>query len=168
MIREFDGRKPEVHSSAFVSNNSLVIGRVNLGENVSVWPGCVLRGDVEDIIINRNSNIQDGALIHTNHGLPVIIGENVTVGHGAIIHGCRIGGNCLVGMGAIILDGAVIEDNCIIGAGALIPERAKVSEGSVMFGIPAKQARRITKEEMGEISRSAKEYVKLAAAHVDI
>ena len=165
MLREFDGHKPKIHSSAYISKNCLVIGRVSAGENVSIWPGCVLRADVEEIIIGSNTNIQDGVLIHTNHSLPVIIGKNVTVGHGAIIHGCTIGSNCLIGMGAIILDGAVIEDNCIIGAGALVTERFKVTEGNLMLGIPAKPARHITQEDMAEIYRSADEYIKLAEVH---
>ena len=165
MLREYEGNKPQVHSSAFLSKNCLVIGKVSLSENVSVWPGCVLRADVGEIIVNANTNLQDGVMVHPNHDLPVIIGKNVTVGHGAIIHGCRIGNNCLVGMGAIILDGAVIEDNCIIGAGALVPERMRVSEGSLMLGIPAKTARRITQDDLSEIYRSAEEYIGLAEMH---
>ena len=165
MLREYDGHKPKIHSSAFVSKSCLVIGRVSLGENVSVWPGCVMRADVEDIIINANTNLQDGALIHPNHGMPVIIGKNVTVGHGAIIHGCRIGNNCLIGMGATILDGAVIEDFCIIGAGALVPENAKISEGSLVLGIPGKVTRQITQDDLAMIYRSAEEYIKLAEVH---
>jgi len=165
MRKEFDGHKPETHSSAFISNNSLIIGRVSLGENVSVWPGCVLRADVEDILVGDNTNIQDGALLHPDHGLPVIIGKGVTVGHGAVIHGCRIGSNCLIGMGAIILGGAVIEDNCIIGAGALVTEKMKVSEGSLVLGVPGKIARKITKEDLARVYRSAEEYQKLAEVH---
>ena len=165
MLREYDGHKPEIHSSAFISNNSLVIGRVSLGENVSIWPGCVLRADVEDIIVGSNTNIQDGTMVHSDHGLPVFIGNGVTVGHGAVIHGCRIGNNCLIGMGAIILSGAVIEDNCIIGAAALVTEKMKVPEGSLVLGVPGKISRKITKEELARVYRSAEEYLKLAEVH---
>jgi carbonic anhydrase/acetyltransferase-like protein (isoleucine patch superfamily) len=166
MIKEYDGHKPVIHSSAFSSKNSLIIGRVSLAEGVSVWPGCVLRADIEDILVGANTNIQDGALVHPDRGLPVIIGKNVTVGHGAIIHGCRIGSNCLVGMGAVILDGAVIEDNCIIGASALVTEKMKVDEGSLVLGVPGKITRKISKEELARIYRSAEEYVKLAEVHM--
>ncbi len=115
--------------------------------------------------MNANSNIQDGSLIHPNEGQPVMIGKNVTVGHGAVIHGCRIGNNCLIGMGAIILDGAVIEDNCIIGAGAVVTERQKISEGSLILGVPGKAARLITQDDLSRIYRSAEEYIKLAEVH---
>jgi carbonic anhydrase/acetyltransferase-like protein (isoleucine patch superfamily) len=165
MLKEFDGHKPEIHSSAFISNNSLIIGRVSIGERASVWPGCVLRADVEDILIGENTNIQDGVLAHPDISLPVIIGKGVTVGHGAVIHGCRIGSNCLIGMGAVILSGAVIEDNCIIGAAALVTENMKVHEGSLLLGVPGKVTRKITKEELGRIYRSAEEYLKLAEVH---
>ena len=165
MLREFDGHKPEIHSSAFISNNSLIIGRASLGENTSVWPGCVLRADVEDIIIGSNTNIQDGTMVHSDHNLPVIIGKGVTVGHGAVIHGCRIGSNCLIGMGAIILSGSVIEDNCIIGAAALITENMKVPEGNLVLGVPGRIIRKITKEELGRVYRSAEEYLKLSEIH---
>jgi carbonic anhydrase/acetyltransferase-like protein (isoleucine patch superfamily) len=165
MLNEFDGHKPEVHSSAFISNNCLIIGRASIGENASVWPGCVLRADVEDITVGSNTNIQDGTMVHSDHGLPVFIGKGVTIGHGAIIHGCVIGSNCLIGMGAVILSGAVIEDNCIIGAAALITENMKVPEGSLVLGVPGKVMRKITKEELARIYRSAEEYLKLAEVH---
>lgn len=168
MLREYDGHKPKAHSTAFISRNTLIVGRVSLAENVSVWPGCVIRADVEDVIISSNTNIQDGALLHPNKNLPVIIGKNVTVGHGAIIHGARIGSNCLIGMGAIVLDGAVIEDNCIIGAGALVTEYMKVGEGSLVLGLPGRVARKITKDELAAICRSAEEYVELAVKHKSI
>ena len=161
MIKNFNQYIPQIHQSAFVFPQALVIGKVQINENVSVWPGCVLRGDVEDIFIGSGTNIQDGTIIHTSYNLPVIIGSSVTIGLSVVLHGCRIGNNCLIGMGAIILDGAVVEDNCIIGAGAVVTENSKIPEGTLALGIPAKVKRPITEEETNHITQNSAEYMKL-------
>lgn len=165
MIKDYDGHSPKVHSGAYISERSLVIGSVYLAEGVSVWPGCVLRADIADIIVKENSNLQDGVLIHTNHDQPVLIGAGVTVGHGAILHGCRIADNCLIGMGSIILDGAVIGERCIIGAGSVVTEHMRVPDGQLVLGVPGKIVRPITEEEIERIKKSAVEYVGLAHLH---
>lgn len=165
MIKEFNNIKPQINHTAYVDDNAVIIGKVILGENVSVWPGCVLRGDIEDILVDEGSNLQDGVLVHTNHNMPVIIGKDVTVGHGAILHGCRIGNNCLIGMGAIILDGAVIEDDCIIGAGSVVTENAHIEKGRLVLGVPGKIVRTLTLQEINKITKNAEEYKSLILLH---
>lgn len=162
MLKEFQGHVPQLHPSVYTSETSLLIGCVHLAADVSVWPGCVLRADIDEILVGEGSNIQDAVLIHTNHGLPVIIGKDVTVGHGAILHGCRVGDNCLVGMGATILDGADIGENCLIGAGALVTEQEHIPSGSLVLGVPGRVVRTLTHEEIRKIAASAAEYRELA------
>ncbi len=166
MILTYKGLSPKIHPSAKIIGTTVtIIGKVTLEENASVWPGAVLRADIADIVVGRNSNIQDGALIHVNYDMPVNIGTGVTVGHGAVLHGCRIGNNCLIGMGAVLLDGCMIEDNCVIGAGAVVTEKTTVSSGSLVLGLPGKVKRRLTNEEIKLISRSAEEYVQFASGY---
>ncbi len=165
MIREYDGHTPRIDPSAYVFDNAVVIGKVVLGPGVSVWPGCVLRGDVEDIIVGENTNIQDGSIIHTNYDMPALIGKGVVIGHRAVLHGCKIGDRCLIGMGAVILDGASVGDDCIIAAGALVTENSRIPAGSVVFGVPGKVSRPITEDEKRKIAENAKEYLGFAAAH---
>lgn len=165
MIKDYNGHQPQIHSTAYVSDHALVVGKVTLNQNSSIWPGAVLRGDIEDIVIGQNSNLQDGVTAHTSEGLPVMVGKNVTVGHGAILHGCSIGDNCLIGMGAIILDGAVIEENCIVGAGALVTEGDRVVAGSLVLGTPARRVRQTTLEEIDRIKQSAEKYVACGRMH---
>ncbi|MBN1822942.1 MAG: gamma carbonic anhydrase family protein [Endomicrobiales bacterium] len=162
MFRDHKGNKPKAHSSAYISPHALVIGQVMLSEDVSVWPGCVLRGDVEGIVVREGSNLQDGVLVHTNYDLPVLVGRNVTVGHGAVLHGCKIGDNCLIGINAVVLDGAVVEDGCVVGAGAVVTENSMVPEGSLAVGVPARVARKVTREELKKILHNAKDYVRFA------
>ena len=146
----------------FISKYSVIIGNVELGENVSVWPKAVIRADIEYIKIGDNSNVQDGSVLHPNHGKPVMIGKNVTIGHNAIVHACKVGDNCLIGMGAIILDGAVIEDNCIIAAGSIVPPDKVVSKGTLWMGSPAKFFRNLTEDDFKHVQVNADEYVWLA------
>lgn len=162
MIKNYHIYKPKINSQAYVAKQALIIGRVTLAKYVSVWPGSVLRGDIEEILIGERSNLQDGVLVHTNHAQPVIVGQGVTVGHGAILHGCKIGDNCLIGMGAIILNGAVIGDNCIIGAGSVVTEKMRVVSNSLVLGVPGKIVRQVTKEELERIQNSSNEYLKLS------
>jgi carbonic anhydrase/acetyltransferase-like protein (isoleucine patch superfamily) len=125
----------------------------------------VLRGDIEEIVLGEGSNLQDGVLAHTSAGLGTIVGRETTVGHGAVLHGCRIGARCLIGMRAIILDGADVEEDCIVGAGALVPEGLKVPRGSVVYGVPGRIVRQVTPEEKEFIRQSARKYRETAQVY---
>jgi len=154
-----------IHSSVFIAPNSTVIGKVTLGENSSVWYNCVLRGDVDEIIIGKNTNIQDGSILHCNYNIPIILGDNVSIAHGSIIHACTIGDNVLIGMGAIILSGAVIGKNCLIAAGTLITENTIIPENSLVLGSPGKVKKSVTEEYLKLIELNAKNYVDYAKAY---
>lgn len=162
MLIEYGGIKPGVHQTAFLASNCTVIGKCGIEENCSIWFNTVLRADVDGIRIGRNSNIQDNTVVHCSRGFPTDIGENVTVGHSAIIHGCSIGDNCIIGMGTSILDGATIGNNCIIGANSLITSGKTIPDGVLVMGAPGKVVRALTKEEMEEIRHSAARYVALS------
>lgn len=161
MIQELLGIKPQIDPRAFVHEKAVVIGDVVLEEGVNVWPGAVLRGDIERIIVKSGASIQDGVVIHTDMGYPANVGKGTVIGHGCIIHGCRIGNNTLVGMGAIVLTGAEVGDDCVIGAGALIPEGKTVPSGSVMIGIPAKNVRSTEDRDRERIRETAAAYQEL-------
>ena len=150
----------------FIAPGATVIGDIRLGDNVSVWFGAVLRGDVESIRIGKRSNIQDGCVIHTDHTAPVEMGEDVTVGHNAIIHGASIGNNTLVGMGAVLLSHVKVGDNCIVGAHSLLTKGTEIPDNSMVFGNPAGTIRQLTAEEVEENKRSAVHYVKNAIRYM--
>lgn len=162
MIINFEEKAPNIHETAYVANNATIVGNVTIGKNSSVWFNAVLRGDSSNIIIGENSNIQDNCVIHMDEDDEVRIGDNVTIGHGAIIHGCVIEDNCLIGMGAIILNGAVIKRNSIIGAGALVTQNKVIPENSLVVGAPAKVKRQLTSEEILSNKESAAHYVSLS------
>ena len=162
MIRPFSNRAPHVHPTVFVASDAQLIGDVYLGEGTSIWFGAILRGDINYIRIGGRSNIQDGCLLHVTEGDPVVVGDEVTVGHGAILHGCRVGGRSLVGMGAVILDGAQIEEGSIVAAGALVREGQRFPSRSLIAGLPAKVKREVTEEELRDIIFSAHRYEELA------
>jgi len=149
-------------SPAFMAPSAAVSGEVSLGEDCSLWHNTTLRGDLAPIVVGARSNIQDGAVLHVETTHPCVVGEDVTVGHGAIVHGCRIGDRCLIGMGAIILNGAEIGDECIVGAGALVTEGKKIPPRSLVLGMPAKVVRSIGDEEVGKILGNAASYLRLA------
>ena len=151
-----------IDNSVFIADGAKIIGDVEIGKNSSVWFNAVIRADSDKVKIGENSNVQDNAVIHTSEGFGVQIGDNVTIGHGAIIHGCTVKDNVMIGMGAIVLNGAVIEENSIIGAGALITQGKVIPSGSLAFGNPCKIVRQLTDEEISSISRNAKSYVKEA------
>jgi carbonic anhydrase/acetyltransferase-like protein (isoleucine patch superfamily) len=161
-LYELDGVAPQLAEGAWVADNATVIGDVRLAENASVWFGAVLRGDTEPITLGRGSNIQDGSVVHTDHGLPCTIGANVTVGHQVTLHGCTIGDGALVGIGATVLNGAVIGKNCIVGAGALVTERSEFPEGMLIIGAPAKAVRPLSPEQIERMGRGAPHYVENA------
>jgi carbonic anhydrase/acetyltransferase-like protein (isoleucine patch superfamily) len=161
MIYAFQERKPVLPEEYYIAGSAEVIGDVRLGNRSSIWFGTALRGDIEPIIIGERSNIQDNSVAHTSRNQPVILGDDVTVGHKAILHGCRIGNNCLIGMGSILLDGCDIGDNCIIGAGSLIGQGRSIPPGSLALGTPAKVIRSLSEEDFDEIRGFAERYVDL-------
>lgn len=164
MIHAYQGVVPKIHPTAFVEASAQVVGDVELGEDSSVWFNAVVRGDVNVIRIGRGTNIQDGTVIHVNsRGFPAVLEEFVTVGHGARLHGCHIKSNCLIGIGAVVLDGAVLEEECLVAAGSLVGPGTKVPRGSLLMGVPAKVRRSVTAEDLDLIHRSAQNYIRLRA-----
>lgn len=157
MIERVKDKVPHVAASSFVHASAVIIGDVKLGENVSVWPCAVLRGDIAGIEIGDNSNIQDNACVHVNYGMPALIGKGVSVGHGAIVHGSKIGDNCLIGMNAVVME-SEIGPNCIIGAGAVVPAGKNIPAGSLVMGVPAKIIRRLEEDEVNAIMKNAHDY----------
>ena len=151
-----------IDKSVFVADGAKVIGNVEIGKNGSVWFNAVIRADLDSVKIGEASNVQDNAVVHTSKNFGVQIGDNVTVGHSAIVHGCTVGNNVLIGMGAIVLDGAVIEDNCIIGAGSLVTQGKLIPSGSLAFGNPAKVVRQLTDDEIRSITDNAISYIEEA------
>lgn len=161
-VYNFGQHFPNIHSSVYISDNARVIGNVEIGQDSSVWFGAVVRGDVCFVKIGKCSNIQDNAVIHVNHNVPTIIGDYVTIGHGAIVHAATISDYVIVGMGAILLDNVKVGRNVIIGAGALITPRTEIPDGVLVLGSPAKIIRELSQEEIEKIKRNAMEYVELA------
>lgn len=162
MLTNYLTNTPAVSDDAFVADNAVVAGKVTVEKGASVWYGAVVRGDIAPVTIGKNSNIQDNAVIHTGLKTPVVIGEGVTVGHSAVIHGCTIEDNALIGMGAIVLDGAVIGKNSIIGAGAVVTSGCVIPAGSVALGTPAKVVKTASPQQILTNKLNALEYVKLA------
>lgn len=158
MIYSLDGILPQIAPTAWVAPNASVLGRVVLEGESSIWFGAVLRGDNEEIFIGERSNVQDGCILHTDIGFRLTIGNDCTIGHGAIVHGCSIGDGSLVGMGAIILNGARIGKSCLIGAGALIPEGREIPDSSLVIGSPAKVIRQLDYEAQQKLILSAEGY----------
>jgi len=158
-IYELDGVAPEVAASAWVADSAEVMGNVQLAEDASIWFGAVLRGDCESISIGEGSNIQDASVLHADLGKPLVVGRYVTVGHQVMLHGCTIGDESLIGIGAVVLNGAKIGRNCLVGAGALITEGKEFPDGSMIIGSPAKAVRQLTPEQIEGLRRSAQHYV---------
>lgn len=148
-----------IHQSVFIAPSADIIGKVTLGENSSVWYQSVLRGDVDEIIFGKNCNIQDASIIHCVSDYPVIVGNNVSLGHGVILHGCRLGSNILVGMRATILTGAIVGSNCLIAAGSLVPERMIIPDNSLVVGSPAKIKKNVDDNHLQLIEMTWKNYV---------
>ncbi|MBK2124096.1 gamma carbonic anhydrase family protein [Fangia hongkongensis] len=173
-VRIFNNISPTLSDGVFIDSMATVTGDVTLSKDVSIWPNVSIRGDLLPIRIGQNTNIQDNSVIHTTQffdkngtGFDVVIGENVTVGHGAIIHGCHIGSRCLIGMGAIILDGAVIEDDVIVGAGSVVAPKKKLESGYLYVGSPAKRIRALTEEEKSYILQNAMNYNEVKNEHIN-
>ncbi len=167
-IRPFNGTHPALGQAVFIDDSAVVIGNVSLGNDVSIWPTAVVRGDVERISIGAATNVQDGAVLHVSHfgkftdrGHPLSIGQGVTIGHRAVIHGCTIGDYCLIGIGSIIMDDAIVEDYVMLGAGALVPPRKVLTSGYLYVGAPVKQSRALTETEKEFLRYSSEHYVQL-------
>jgi len=158
-IYELDGTAPQVAASAWVADSAQVMGNVTLAGDASVWFGAVVRGDCESIAIGAGSNVQDASVLHADFGKPLVIGERVTVGHQVMLHGCTIGDESLIGIGAIVLNGARIGKNCLVGAGALVTEGKEFPDGSMIIGSPAKAVRQLTPEQIEGLRQSARHYI---------
>ncbi|MEW9093599.1 MAG: gamma carbonic anhydrase family protein [Clostridiaceae bacterium] len=165
MINKFKDKEPKIHSNCFIAETSDVIGDVTVEECANIWFGSVVRGDTNNIIIGKNTNIQDNSVLHVDKSHPLIIEENVTVGHGAILHGCKIGSNSLIGMGSIVLDGAVIGKHTLVAAGSLVPQGKIIPDGVLCMGSPVKVIRELTEEEKMNLTQSALNYVELSKAY---
>jgi carbonic anhydrase/acetyltransferase-like protein (isoleucine patch superfamily) len=166
-IYQLDDWVPEVAATAWVADSACVIGRVRLADAVSVWYGAVLRGDSEWITLGRNTNVQDGSVLHADPGVPLTLGEGVSVGHQAMLHGCSIGDGSLVGIQAVVLNGARIGRRCIVGAGALVTEGKEFADGSLIVGAPAKAVRALSAQQFEMLKTIALGYVDKAARHRD-
>lgn len=171
-IRKYLGNSPQIADSAYIDQSAVIIGRVIVGKNSSIWCNAVARGDVAEIKIGNNSNVQDLTMLHVTHynegksdETPLVIGDNVTVGHSCCLHACTVGNNVLVGMSTTILDNAIIEDNVMIGAGSLVPPNKTLESGYLYLGSPVKQIRKLSAEEIAHLSYSAAHYVKVANNH---
>ncbi|MEH6344625.1 MAG: gamma carbonic anhydrase family protein [Bermanella sp.] len=172
-IRSFKGIKPKLASKVFVDITATIIGDVELGDDCSVWPNTVIRGDMHRIRIGKRCSIQDASILHITHasdynpgGFPLTLGDEVTVGHMAMLHGCTIGSQVLIGMQAMVMDGAVIEDQVVLGAGSLVPPGKVLQSGHLYVGRPAKMIRALTEKELSYFSYTAGNYVKLKEEHI--
>lgn len=163
MLYELDGVMPQLDENAWVAPDAAVIGDVHLLAGASLWFNCVARGDMERLVIGARSNIQDGSVLHTDHGISMVVGAGVTMGHKVILHGCRIADNVLVGMGSVIMNNASVGPDTIIGAGSLVPEGKEIPGGVLALGMPARVKRSLTDEEKQMIRWSANHYVENAA-----
>jgi len=158
-LYQLDAHSPQVHESAWVADSAHVMGAVSLAADTSVWFGATLRGDTETIEIGEGSNIQDGSVLHADHGMPLKVGRHVTVGHMVMLHGCTIGDESLIGIGAVVLNGAKIGRQCVVAAGALVTEGKEFPDGSMIMGSPAKAVRQLTPEQIEGLRRSARHYI---------
>ena len=173
-IRNYQNHAPELGERVWIDPQATVIGRVSLGDDASVWPQAVLRGDVNEIIIGARTNVQDGTICHVTHdgpyspgGIALVLGKDITVGHAAILHACRIGDRCLIGMGSLILDGAVLEADVMLGAGSLVSPGKHLESGWLYRGRPAEAVRRLSEKEIEMLHYSAQHYVRLKDRYLE-
>ena len=168
MIKTFQGKSPKIHETAFIAENAVIIGDVEIGERASVWYNCVLRGDVNYIRIGAGANIQDGTIIHVSRGqdFPTVVEERVTIGHSATVHGCHVETGSLIGIGAIILDGARIGKNSLVAAGSLVTPGTVIPERSFVLGSPARVRRELTDEEVENIQKFWQNYIALSEIYL--
>jgi carbonic anhydrase/acetyltransferase-like protein (isoleucine patch superfamily) len=158
-IYQYKDKVPLIHESAYVAKEATIIGDVILGEDVSVWPGVVIRGDNEPITLGKGSNVQEGTVMHTDMGCPLTVADNVTIGHQAMLHGCTIGEGSLIGIQAVILNRAVIGKNCLVGAGSIVTEGKTFPDNSLILGSPAKVVRELTPEALAGMKANAASYI---------
>lgn len=161
-IYELDGVTPRVAETAWVADNAQVVGDVDVGSDASIWFGVTVRGDTDTISIGEGTNVQDGSVLHADHGVPLTIGRRVTVGHQVMLHGCQIGDESLIGIGAVVLNGARIGRHCLVGAGSLVTEGKEFPDGSMILGSPAKVVRQLTPEQIEGLRMSAAHYIENA------
>lgn len=162
MIRSVPGRTPRVHPGAYVDIAAQVIGDVQIDEGASIWPFTVVRGDQDNYVkVGRNTNVQDNSVLHVTPDFPCLVGDNVTIGHRCVVHACTIGNDVRIGIGAVVLTGAIVEDGAQVGAGALVPPGKVVKAGWLVMGVPAKPVREMGPDEIADIKRNAREYVDL-------
>ncbi|HET9205569.1 MAG TPA: gamma carbonic anhydrase family protein [Burkholderiaceae bacterium] len=166
-IYQYDGRTPEIGPDVYVAEAATVLGRVRLGARTNVWFGAVIRGDNDDITIGDGCNVQDGAILHVDPGFPMQLGDNVSVGHQAMLHGCTVGDRTLIGIQAVVMNKAVIGEDCLVGAGALVTEGKQFPPRSLILGSPAKVARELTESELGLLKRAAESYMTRAVKYRD-
>jgi carbonic anhydrase/acetyltransferase-like protein (isoleucine patch superfamily) len=171
-VRRFEGHSPDIHPSAYIDEQAMVGGQVTIGADSSVWPMCVLRGDVNSIEIGQRTNIQDGSVLHVTHdsefaegGKPLLVGSDVTVGHKVILHACTIEDLCMIGMGSVVLDGAVIRAGAMIGAGSLVPPNRDLEGGYLYVGSPVKRIRELSEKEQRLLKYLPEHYVRLKELH---
>lgn len=167
LIKEYEGHKPNLHPTVRVAENAVIIGKATLAEDVNVWYSAVIRADGDEIFIGARSNIQDAAVLHCDSGSPIHLGENVVVGHGAIVHSCTVGDNSLIGMGATLLSGCKIGSGCIVGAGAVVAGNMTVPDNAMVVGLPGKVLKPTTEEQQAYIVADAKHYVELAKKQLE-
>jgi carbonic anhydrase/acetyltransferase-like protein (isoleucine patch superfamily) len=165
VLYELDDRKPILEGDNFVAPNAAVIGSVVMKKGANVWWGVTIRGDNDVITLGENVNVQDGSVIHTDGGIPVTLEKNVSIGHLVMLHGCTIGENSLIGIGAIVLNRAVVGKNCLIGAGALVPEGKHIPDGSLVLGVPGKVVRHLTVDDIADNTGIAEHYVERSAMY---
>lgn len=166
IVLPFEDAVPRIDPSAFLADNAAVIGKVRIHADASVWFGAVLRGDIDEIELGPGSNLQDNAVIHTEFGSPTIVGAGVSIGHGAIVHGCRVGDGCLIGMNATVLNGAVIGAESLVAAGAVVLEDTIVPPRSLVAGVPAKVRRELSDEEVAGLHANSERYVSRAKMYL--
>ena len=162
-LYQLDDISPRLADTAWVADSAQVIGNVEIAEGASVWFGCVLRGDGECLSIGRNCNVQDGSIVHADPGFPVKLGDNVSIGHQVMLHGCTVGEGSLIGIQSVVLNGAKIGKHCLVGAGSLVTEGKEFPDGSMILGSPAKVVRQLSPEQIAGLERVAKHYVDNAA-----
>ena len=172
-VRNFENHEPRIGPSAYIDDTALVIGEVEIGEDASIWPLCVVRGDIQRISIGARTNLQDGTVIHVTHdsrfcpgGRPTILGDDITVGHRVVLHACKIENLCLIGMSAVIMDGVVVQPQVIVGAGSLVPPGKVLESGYLYVGSPVRQVRPLTERELEFLAYSAQHYVRLKNRHL--
>lgn len=165
MIKQLGDKKPDIEKAAFIAESAAVLGDVTLADGCSVWYGAVIRGDLDHITIGKNSNVQDNCTLHGDRGYPITLGEGVSIGHNAVVHGATVGDNTVIGMGSVLLNGCVIGKNCIVGAGAVVSGGAHFPDGSLIVGIPAKAISELHPVQIEHNRENAATYCRLALEH---